>query len=89
MVEVYSTYYDIHYPNEERTAARPLRRSPAYPRLVELECEFGEKSGWERPNWFGRNAARGDATDPTARLGRRTLERGHRRRGARVPRPRS
>ena len=30
VVEVYSTYYDIHYPNEERAAGRPLRRSPAY-----------------------------------------------------------
>jgi 4-methylaminobutanoate oxidase (formaldehyde-forming) len=60
VVEVYSTYYDIHYPNEERAAGRPLRRSPAYPRLVELGCEFGEKSGWERPNWFAPNAAAGD-----------------------------
>ncbi len=63
VVEVYSTYYDIHYPNEERTAGRPLRRSPAYPRLVELGCEFGEKSGWERPNWFDPNAVRGVAAD--------------------------
>jgi glycine cleavage system aminomethyltransferase T/glycine/D-amino acid oxidase-like deaminating enzyme len=60
-VEVYRTYYDIHYPNEERAAGRPLRRSPAYPRLVALDCAFGEKSGWERPNWFGENAAAGDA----------------------------
>ena len=63
VVEVYSTYYDIHYPNEERTAARPLRRSPAYPRLIELGCEFGEKSGWERPNWFTPNAALGADAD--------------------------
>ena len=62
VVEVYSTYYDIHYPNEERTPGRPLRRSPAYPRLVELGCEFGEKSGWERPNWFVPNATAGDET---------------------------
>jgi glycine cleavage system aminomethyltransferase T/glycine/D-amino acid oxidase-like deaminating enzyme len=62
VVEVYSTYYDIHYPNEERAAGRPLRRSPAYPRLVELDCEFGEKSGWERPNWFRPNAKHGDET---------------------------
>ncbi len=59
-VEVYSTYYDIHYPNEERLAGRPLRLSPAYPRLVELGAVFGEKSGWERPNWFESNAAAGD-----------------------------
>ena len=53
--EVYATYYDIHYPNEERQAGRPLRLSPAYSRLAELGAVFGEKSGWERPNWFTRN----------------------------------
>jgi glycine cleavage system T protein len=53
--EVYATYYDIHYPNEERQAGRPLRLSPAYSRLAELGAGFGEKSGWERPNWFARN----------------------------------
>ena len=30
--EVYSQYYDIHYPGQERQAGRPLRVSPAYPR---------------------------------------------------------
>ncbi len=59
-VEVYATYYDIHYPNEERRAGRPLRRSPAYAALARLGCEFGEKSGWERPNWFAVNEAAGD-----------------------------
>jgi 4-methylaminobutanoate oxidase (formaldehyde-forming) len=58
--ENYATYYDIHYPNEERQAGRPLRLSPTYPRLVELDCAFGEKSGWERPNWFESNAAGSD-----------------------------
>jgi glycine cleavage system aminomethyltransferase T/glycine/D-amino acid oxidase-like deaminating enzyme len=53
--EVYATYYDIHYPNEERQAGRPLRLSPAYGRLAELGAVFGEKSGWERPNWFASN----------------------------------
>ena len=57
-VEVYSTYYDIHYPNEERQAGRPLRLSPTYPRLTALGASFGEKSGWERPNWFEPNANR-------------------------------
>jgi heterotetrameric sarcosine oxidase gamma subunit len=54
--EVYSTYYDIHYPNEERLAGRPLRMSPTYDRLKALGAVFGEKSGWERPNWFEPNA---------------------------------
>ena len=58
--EVYQTYYDIHYPNEERQAGRPLRLSPTYETLAELGAAFGEKSGWERPNWFESNVADGD-----------------------------
>ena len=58
--EVYSTYYDVKYPGHERSAGRPLRLSPAYPRLNELGAAFGEKSGWERANWFAPNAERGD-----------------------------
>ena len=59
-LEVYSTYYDVKYPGHEREAGRPLRLSPAYPRLVELGAAFGEKSGWERANWFEPNSAAGD-----------------------------
>jgi glycine cleavage system aminomethyltransferase T/glycine/D-amino acid oxidase-like deaminating enzyme len=53
--EVYATYYDIHYPGEERLAGRPLKIPPAYTLLRELDAEFGEKSGWERVNWFRSN----------------------------------
>ncbi|MCI0583293.1 MAG: FAD-dependent oxidoreductase [Chloroflexi bacterium] len=53
--ENYATYYDIHYPNEERLAARPLRVSPAYAEVAALGAVFGEKSMWERPNWFTPN----------------------------------
>ena len=59
-IENYATYYDIHYPNEERQAGRPLRTSPTYELLGELGALFGEKGGWERPNWFESNAAAGD-----------------------------
>jgi len=59
-VEVYSTYYDVKYPGHERQAGRPLRVSPTYERLRELGAAFGEKSGWERANWFEPNAERGD-----------------------------
>ncbi len=64
--EVYETYYDIHYPAQERQAGRPLRLSPAYARLAALGCVFGEKSGWERPNWFEPNAAGAGVADPAA-----------------------
>ena len=58
--EIYETYYDVKYPGHERAAGRPLRVSSAYGRLQELGAEFGEKSGWERANWFEPNVARGD-----------------------------
>lgn len=58
--EVYSTYYDVRYPGHERSAGRPLRLSPIYSRLTLLGAAFGEKSGWERANWFEPNGARGD-----------------------------
>ena len=29
-----------------------------YPKLSQLGCVFGEKAGWERPNWFASNEAR-------------------------------
>jgi glycine cleavage system aminomethyltransferase T/glycine/D-amino acid oxidase-like deaminating enzyme len=59
--EVYETYYDIKYPNHERTAGRPLRVSPVYDWHRELGAVFGEKSGWERVNWYAANEAAGDA----------------------------
>jgi glycine cleavage system aminomethyltransferase T/glycine/D-amino acid oxidase-like deaminating enzyme len=58
--EVYETYYDIRYPGHERQAGRPLRTSCAYPWHVEHDAVFGEKSGWERVNWYRSNASAGD-----------------------------
>ncbi|MGH3963595.1 MAG: GcvT family protein [Pseudonocardiaceae bacterium] len=61
-VENYETYYDIRYPGHERSAGRPLRTSPIYPWHAEHGAVFGEKSGWERVNYYTVNAARGDAS---------------------------
>ena len=63
--ENYATYYDIHYPNEERLAARPLRLSPAYEEVAALGAVFGEKSMWERPNWFTPNEDGAGVADRT------------------------
>jgi sarcosine dehydrogenase len=40
------------WPLEEMASGRPLRRSPLYDRLKARGAVFGEKLGWERPNWF-------------------------------------
>ncbi|MGZ4173317.1 MAG: GcvT family protein, partial [Solirubrobacteraceae bacterium] len=58
--EVYETYYDIRYPGHERLAGRPLRTSSAYDWHRRHDAAFGEKSGWERVNWYESNAHEGD-----------------------------
>jgi 4-methylaminobutanoate oxidase (formaldehyde-forming) len=58
--EVYETYYDIKYPGYERQAGRPLRTSAITPWHRERGAVLGEKSGWERVNYYESNAARGD-----------------------------
>ena len=50
--EAYAKVFTVHYPDEEREAARALRRTPCYDRMKELGAVFGSVFGWERPNWF-------------------------------------
>ncbi len=50
--EAYRNVFIIHYPDEERTAARPLRTAPCYERMKNFGAVFGQKFGWERPNFF-------------------------------------
>ncbi|MFP6773369.1 MAG: FAD-dependent oxidoreductase [Alphaproteobacteria bacterium] len=50
--EAYADVFTIHYPDEERPAGRPLRQAPCYDRMADLGAVFGQKAGWERPNWF-------------------------------------
>jgi len=50
--EAYRNVFTIHYPDEEREDARPLRTSPCYDRLKDRGAVFGQKFGWERANWF-------------------------------------
>lgn len=49
--EAYARHYALPW-DDERTSGRPLRRSPLYERLAQAGAVFGEKYGWERPNWF-------------------------------------
>ncbi len=53
--ETYETYYDIIYPNHERNSGRPLKVSPLYEWHEQNNAEFGEKSGWERVNYYRSN----------------------------------
>ena len=51
-LEAYGKHYTMAWPFEEYRSGRPLRRSPLYQRLLDQGACFGEKLGWERPNWF-------------------------------------
>ena len=55
--EAYGKHYTIAWPSEEMQSARPTRRSPLYAHLAAAGACFGEKLGWERPNWFADLAA--------------------------------
>ena len=55
--EAYANVFTVHYPDEERPAARPLRQSPCHDRMKALGAVFGQKFGWERPNWFAPDGA--------------------------------
>jgi 4-methylaminobutanoate oxidase (formaldehyde-forming) len=56
-LEAYGKHYTIAWPFEEHSSGRPARRSPLYDTLAEQGACFGEKLGWERPNWFAEQSA--------------------------------
>jgi 4-methylaminobutanoate oxidase (formaldehyde-forming) len=55
VTENYEMYYDIRYPGDERLAGRPLKVSTAYEWHKNHSAVFGEKSGWERVNFYSIN----------------------------------
>ena len=50
--ETYRHVFVVHYPDEERADARPAKTSPVYDKLAHMGAVFGQRYGWERPNWF-------------------------------------
>ncbi|MEJ8573645.1 FAD-dependent oxidoreductase [Microbaculum marinum] len=62
-LELYGKHYTIAWPGEEHDSGRPCRRSALYDRLKSAGACFGEKLGWERPNWFADLAAGEEAKD--------------------------
>lgn len=51
-VECFGLQFGVHYPYEERPAARGRRLSPLHDTLLERGAVMGAAHGWERPNWF-------------------------------------
>ncbi|MEM8792465.1 MAG: FAD-dependent oxidoreductase [Pseudomonadota bacterium] len=51
-VECFGLQFGVHYPHEERPAARGVRLSPLHALMVDRGAVMGAAHGWERPNWF-------------------------------------
>lgn len=58
----YAHRFKIHFPNEERTAGRPVRTRPVFAMQQEMGGVFGLNFGWEHPLWF---AAEGEPREET------------------------
>ena len=52
VTETLDLAYEIHWPFQQRTSARGLRRSPLHDRVAAAGAVFGELLGWERANWY-------------------------------------
>jgi len=57
VAEVLGLHYQMAWPNREMETARNIRKTPLYDRLAAAGACFGQKNGWERPNWFARPGA--------------------------------
>ena len=68
-LEAYGKHYTIAWPYEEHSTGRPCRRSPLYETLAAQGACFGEKLGWERPNWFA-DLAKGEVPKDVYSFGR-------------------
>jgi sarcosine dehydrogenase len=62
-LEAYGKHYTLAFPFEEYASGRPCRKSPLYDRLKAQGACFGEKLGWERPNWFAHLFANEEPKD--------------------------
>jgi 4-methylaminobutanoate oxidase (formaldehyde-forming) len=52
IVEAVGVLYHHHYPNRQRTSARPIICSPIHDRLADKGAAFSMTAGWERADWF-------------------------------------
>jgi sarcosine dehydrogenase len=67
-IESYGRYYMIAWPEEERSACRPLRRSPLFGLLNANGAVHGQKFGFERPNYFLINGEKAPSIESFDRM---------------------
>ena len=52
-IDEYHEMYQVRLPGEQRFAGRPIKPTPVYDRFCELDAQWMEIFGWERPQYFG------------------------------------
>lgn len=52
VADQYANRFKIHFPNEERSAGRPMRTRPVYDMQKSIGAVFGLNYGWEHPLWY-------------------------------------
>jgi glycine cleavage system T protein len=57
--ETLGLLYADHFPYRQKETARGVRRTPFHQQLIERGAVMGELAGWERANWFAREAQEG------------------------------
>jgi glycine cleavage system T protein len=69
----YREVYDVIHPRQQSEQARGLRTTPFHERQLQLDAEFFESAGWERPQWYeaNRELLTGDEVRPHDRWGAR------------------
>ncbi|MCX7559945.1 FAD-dependent oxidoreductase [Sulfitobacter sp. F26204] len=65
----YANRFKIHFPNEERSAGRPMRKRPAYDAQRSLGAVFGLNYGWEHPLYYSQEVGTEDVTEGFTRQG--------------------
>ena len=52
-IDEFHEMYQVRLPGEQRFAGRPIKPTPVYDRFCELDAQWMEIFGWERPQYFG------------------------------------
>lgn len=52
VLDTYGSRFSIHFPNEERSAGRPLKTRPVYAMQKSMGAVFGFSFGFEHAHWY-------------------------------------
>ncbi len=54
-IDEFHEMYQVRPPGEQRFAGRPIKKTPVYEKFDDLNAQWMEIFGWERPQYFGES----------------------------------